>query len=422
MEGASLPRVLAGWRGEGPIGLDEHIAALGPLPLPGSRRRADLIDEIERSGLRGRGGAGFPAAMKLRAVAAARGRPLVVVNAAEGEPASRKDRVLLAGAPHLVLDGALLAAGAVGAREVIFCVKATSGAALAAIERAVADRSEGDRIDLSIVEVPASYVAGEETALVNFLNTGHAIPTFVPPRPFERGVDGRPTLMQNVETLAHLALIVRHGADWFREIGIAGDPGSSLVSLDGAVARPGVYEIESGTSLSGLLDAAGGPTNPIQAFLLGGYGGSWLPAARASALALGRDPDGGGTLGAGVVIALPNDACGVCETARVARWLADESAGQCGPCVHGLAAIAGALTEIGDGVAEPGAHLRVERWSEDVAGRGACRHPDGAAQLVASALFAFAEEVERHEAGEGCAARRGPPWTLPLIDRAEAAA
>jgi NADH:ubiquinone oxidoreductase subunit F (NADH-binding) len=359
--------------------------------------------------------------VKLRAVAAARGRRVVVVNAAEGEPASRKDRVLLAGAPHLVLDGALVGAATVGAGEVIFAVMQTATAALAAIERALAERNDAVPIDVSVVEVPAAYVAGEESALVNYLNSGRALPTFVPPRPFERGVHGRPTLMHNVETLAHIGLIARRGAQWFREVGGDGDPGSNLVSLAGAVGRPGVYEVASGTSVGELVDAAGEATESIGAFLLGGYGGRWLPARRAGALGLARDGARDAALGAGVVAALPATGCGVRETARVVGYLADESAGQCGPCVHGLAAIADALAEIADGVAEPGTHLRVRRWSADVSGRGACRHPDGAALFVGSALATFADEFERHEAGAPCAAPDGARWTLPVPDRVEAA-
>src|SRR5204863_3706473 len=151
-------------------------------------------------------------------------------------------------------------------------------AALAAIERAIAERTDLDCIDVSVVEVPAAYVAGEESALVNYLNTGRAIPTFVPPRPFERGVDGRPTLVQNVETLAHLALIARHGPDWFRHVGTPEDPGSHLVTLCGAVARPGVYEVPGGVSLGALVEHGGGPTASLQAFLVGGYAGSWFAA------------------------------------------------------------------------------------------------------------------------------------------------
>jgi NADH:ubiquinone oxidoreductase subunit F (NADH-binding) len=416
MDATTLPRLLAGWHAGRPLSFDEHLSTFGAAPIPDSRHRRELIDAVERSGLLGRGGAGFPTATKLRAVAGAgRGRRLVVVNGAEGEPASAKDRVLLAGAPHLVLDGALLAAAAVGADEVIVCVKWTATKAIRALEAAIGERAAGE---IRLVEVAPNYVVGEETALVNYLNTGRALPTFVPPRPFERGVEGRPTLLQNPETLANLALIAREGPEWFRGLGTADDPGSNLVTLRGAVTRPGVYEIEAGASLASLLEAAGGVTEPVQAFLLGGYGGSWLPEGRALDLPLGRAPSAGPSLGAGVVAALPTAACGFCETGRLVAYLSDESAGQCGPCINGLASIAELFGEIGDGRADLGAHRWLERWSYDVAGRGACGHPDGAASLVQSALYTFRDAIDLHEAGHGCAARSGRAWTLPLPEPA----
>ena len=421
MDEATLPRLLAGWRPGQPVTLDEHLSMFGAAPIPAKRQRSELIDAVERSGLLGRGGAGFPTAAKLRAVAAAgRRRGVVVVNGAVGEPASAKDRVLLAGAPHLVLDGALIAAAAVGADEVIVCVKWTSTKAIRALESAIRERSADG---VSLVEVPPSYVAGEETALVNFLNSGRALPTFVPPRPFERGVGGRPTLIQNPETLAHLALVARNGADWFRQVGAETDPGSNLITLRGAVARPGVYEIASGAPLDSLLEAAGGSSEPVQAFLVGGYGGCWVPAERARDLPLGRDRNGTRhvSLGAGVIAALPATTCGFCETGRVIGYLAAESAGQCGPCVHGVAAIADAFAEISDGMAEPGAHRWIEAWSSEVEGRGACGHPDGAASLATSALYVFRDAVDAHEAGGSCASRNGGRWTLPLPDPVEAA-
>jgi NADH:ubiquinone oxidoreductase subunit F (NADH-binding) len=186
------------------------------------------------------------------------------------------------------------------------------------------------------------------------------------------------------------------------------------------VARPGVYEIASGTSVAALLDAAGGASEPLGAVLLGGYGGAWVGAGRASSLALGRGHDAATGLGSGVVAVLPASACGVCETARVLRYLAGESAGQCGPCVHGVAAIADAFGELAERTAAPGTHRWIERWSEDVAGRGACSHPDGASLLAASALFAFREEIAAHEAGERCPADGRTRWLLPLPDHAEA--
>jgi NADH:ubiquinone oxidoreductase subunit F (NADH-binding) len=399
---AKLPRLLAGLQADRPLTLDEHLARLGPLPRVDSAAAWDrLMTSLEHSGLRGRGGGGFPFAAKVRAVRARPGPRIVVANGSEGEPASRKDGVLMAGAPHLVLDGAALAAGLVGADEVLLCVKRNADAAVEGIFTANAERrgAQPDDVEMAVTEVSSDYVAGEESALVHQLNGGPPKPTFVPPRPFEAGVRGRPTLISNVETLAHLALIARFGADWFRELGTPDDPGSILMTISGSVARPGVYEIGSGTRLGHLIRAAGGATEPLRALMVGGYAGRWFGVEQALELPLAHTTlrAAGGTLGPGVVVALPEGASGVGETARVAAYLARESAGQCGPCVHGLAAIADALAEIGDGRAPPGSHDWVARWSDDVRGRGACHHPDGAARLVSSCLDVFADEIDTLE-------------------------
>ena len=194
---------------------------------------------------------------------------------------------------------------------------------------------------------------GEERALINALNGGPGKPTFAPPRPFQKGIGGAPTLVQNAETAAQLALIARHGAEWFRGLGTAAEPGSALVTLTGAVAHPGVYEIPLGAALDDLVAAAGGLAAPVRAYLIGGYFGTWIDAADAPGLRLTNADLArlGGGLGARAIIALPASACGVTETARVARCLSGQSAGQCGPCVHGLDAIAGAMELLarGDG-------------------------------------------------------------------------
>jgi NADH:ubiquinone oxidoreductase subunit F (NADH-binding) len=434
---ADLPRLLAGIPARGSLSLAEHLDLHGELPpIEGRGRRgaSGLIDEVEAAGLCGRGGAAFPTATKLRAVASASrsplgGRPIVVVNAAEGEPASAKDRTLLHSLPHLVLDGAQLAAAAVGAQEIILGVcwpisdRSTAGA-LDATARAIAERDQprrgsGGGRRFAMVEVPNRYVAGQESALVNFLGGGPALPTFTPPRPFERGVRGRPTLVSNVETLAHLALIARHGAEWFRELGTPAQPGSALVTLSGPVPYPGVYEIEHGSPLCALIDAAGGLTAQVRAVLLGGYSGAWVDARSAGSAARVSLSDRplaphGATLGAGVVVLLSTETCPVAELAPVTRWLATQSARQCGPCVNGLDAIAATVEELvlgdrGDGrTAIP----RLASLADLVNRRGACSHPDGAARLLASALEVFSEELDDHARHGPCAAC-GRPSELP---------
>ena len=190
----------------------DHTARLGALPHGGE----DLIPTLERSQLRGRGGAGFPVGVKWRSVASAPGRRAVVlVNGAEGEPLSRKDRLLMEGRPHLVLDGAALAAEAVGAAETIIYVGAEHAEAHRAVTRALGERPDEQRRRTRMVSAAPGYVSGEESAAVHFLNRGVALPTATLQRPAQKGVDGRPTLVKNIESLAHAALIARRGDEWF---------------------------------------------------------------------------------------------------------------------------------------------------------------------------------------------------------------
>jgi len=424
---ATLPRLLAGIPASGALSLREHLSVHGELPQPergrrrGRHRTAGLIEEVERSGLLGHGGAAFPAARKMRAVADARGRSIVLVNAVEGEPASMKDATLIEALPHLVLDGAAAAAEALGADEVIVCACETSGAGIEAlaiaIEERAGDRALGGRGPVpSLLVAPGHYVAGQESALVNYANGGPAKPLFTPPMPFQAGVKRRPTLINNAETLAHMALIARHGADWFRQLGTAAQPGSALVTLNGPVVHPGVYEIEHGASLASLIDAGGGATARLRGVLIGGYAGAWIGGERLGAIALSNEhlAPHGATLGAGVVLLLSEEACPVAETARVARWLAEQSVRQCGPCLHGLDALADAVAEIAHGTNESRAAQRVQRLSSLVARRGACSHPDGAVNLILSAFEAFPAEFAdhaRHGPCESCA--HGPELPLP---------
>jgi NADH:ubiquinone oxidoreductase subunit F (NADH-binding) len=411
---ARLPRLLAGL-GEQPAGLRWHERQHGPMPV--LRRAGRLIDVVEASGLTGRGGAGFPAGRKMRSVAAGPGSKVLVANGAEGEPASLKDRLLLGRLPHLVLDGMTLAAEAVGASEAYLCVHRTEDGLMDRLERAVQERLAAglDPVPVRVTGIPGRYVSSEQSSIVQYLNGGPAKPTFSPPRPHERGVNGQPTLVHNVETLAHVALIARHGDRWFRGAGSPSAPGSMLVTVSGAVGRPGVYEIEMGTPLGQLVMLAGGPAEPLAGLLAGGYFGAWLPVQAAWPVPMTHAglKAAGGALGAGIVIALPAAACPVAETARVVRYLAEENAGQCGPCVFGLPALAGALGDLAYCGGRPGAARRVAALLPLIERRGACRHPDGATQLVRSLLRAFPADVRWHEQTGSCGGVARPPL-LPL--------
>src|SRR5450432_3296135 len=279
-----LPRLLPAGFVAGPASLAEHLARYGPLPSPGVNggRREALIEEVGRAGLTGRGGAGFPTARKLAAVAAGRA-PVVVANGTEGEPASSKDKVLLARSPHLVLDGAVLAAEMVGAGQIVIVVYSS---VREIVDDAVAERKRGGcgQIRIKVTTAANRFVGGQASAVVHWIESGIPTPTATPPRLSERGLGAAPTLVQNVETLAHLGLIARYGASWFRSVGTRQEAGSMLVTILGAVREPCVQEIAIGTPIGAVLSLAGGPSAPLQALLLGGYFGQWVDAAAAVSL------------------------------------------------------------------------------------------------------------------------------------------
>ena len=358
------------------------------------QRGRDLIELSNRAGLTGRGGAGFPTARKLSAVASGRGPRVVVANGTEGEPMSAKDKTLLVRAPHLVLDGLDAAAAAVRANRRIICIERGNNTVYTALRTALAERRDGD---VEVVLTPHRYIAGQETALVDFIDGGPGLPTLE--RPFERGVEGRPTLVDNVETLAHLALVNRFGPTWYRQAGVPTDPGTALVTVGGTVERTLVYEVPLGTPLSSLLAEAS--SLPPRGVLIGGYFGRWIPGPRVDGVTLDRDSLGahGAALGCGVIAVIDEHSCAVAEMARVAAWYAAGSAGQCGACTWGLRDLAAATSAVHTGARDPAAPADIRRWSAMVRGRGACRLPDGAAGFLESALDVFAAEIAEHQAG-----------------------
>lgn len=419
-----LPRLLNGLTAaaSGGIGLSQHLGLWGPMPSPTRRSPGEMVAELERAGLRGRGGACFPTAHKWRTVASGRRRPVVVANGAEAEPASRKDRLLLQRAPHLVLDGLSLAAGAVGAGGAVIYVAAPM---VAGVSAAVEERTlHGlDPVPIQVMRAPKSFLAGEESAVVAHLNGGAgAVPNFTRLRPvYERGVGGRPTLVQNVETLAHAGLIARFGAEWFRAMGTQASPGSALLSVSAGPDRaPSVVEVALGTPLRSVLPPAGIDPATLDAVLLGGYGGVWLRCPEALDMPLCEEAlrAAGATLGAGVVMGLPAGACPLTEVARLADYLASQSAGQCGPCVNGLPALAATMTALAGRSRSDGGALarRVEELARQVERRGACHHPDGVVRMLRSALQVFWDHVESHLrhgpcAGAGTASTARPAAT-----------
>src|SRR5512143_2306142 len=394
----SAQRLLAGPPLDGhPERFGAHVARLGTLPRDDGHGR--VIAELEASGILGRGGAGFPIGRKWRALSERGYGPAVVVaNGAEGEIASAKDRVLMAHRPHLVIDGAILAAEAIGADEIVLYIGQEHEAAVTAVRRALMERASEIRQAVRVVEAPVGYVAGEASAAVNCIDNADARPTTTPPRISARGVHGLPTLVQNVESLAYAALIARFGDGWYRSAGRAGARGTALVTVSGAGAEPGVREIELGTTVGEVARAAGAPQAMVRAVILGGYFGTWAPAADAWDLPLEPDVmrEHGLAFGCGMLGLLATDRCGVAATAEIMDFMACESAGQCGPCRFGLRSIADATVRIAGGTGRAGAMPDIERWLPLVDGRGACHHPDGAVQLMASALEVFGDEFAYH--------------------------
>jgi NADH:ubiquinone oxidoreductase subunit F (NADH-binding) len=378
----------------------QHLQMLGPLPeLPAERIR-QLVQE---SGLTGRGGAGFPTGRKLAAVAGRR-RAVVVANGAEGEPASSKDRMLLLRAPHLVLDGVALAVRATGATEAHLYAPDDLVDRLLGVAR-----QRRDPVAVSLTRAPDTFIAGQETAAIAAIEGRPALPRSTPPMPFAGGVRGRPTLVQNVETLAQLGLIARYGSAWFRAIGNSEEPGTRLLTVSGAVFRPGVYEAATGDTLGAALRLAGGTAGPVQAVLVGGYHGGWVPWLPDTA---GLPLTGtvlnpyGAVPGAGVLVALSRQRCGLAASAEIVAYLAGQNAGQCGPCRNGLPALAGNLRELATGWPTRALVREIRRLAGLVDGRGACAHPTGTVRLVRSTLRVFDQDVDLHLAGRCSAQRR----------------
>lgn len=378
------PAVLAGV-GAGP-GLATHRERFGPVP---DMSLSTLAGFIESARVTGRGGAGFPFVIKLRAAASGRKRPVVVVNLSEGEPPSGKDTALALTRPHLVLDGATLAAHALGTREVHVVLPGDRPRAAAAVEHAVAERADGIEWQTRVAE--PRFVAGQARAVLELLAGRPNLPvTAWKPEAFS-GHQDRPTLLSNGETFAHVGLLGLRGPAAYQGLGTTTEPGTTLLTISEPSLGVRVEEVPYGTRWRDLLtgDLAGRDA------LIGGFHGSWARAEtlRAARVSVGQMRALGIPLGAGVVYLPARGQCPLDLTAAIVNYLADQSARRCGPCFNGLPALAQALRGVRDGTAS---QEEVRRLAQLVRGRGACAHPDGTARLVSSCLATFADEVSAH--------------------------
>ena len=398
---ADLPGWLAVGGGEG---LENPLA--GPDPI---------VPTIEAAGLRGLGGAGFPTHRKWAAVAAQPPNPegggkWIVCNGNEDEPGTFKDRFLLSRTPHQVIEGALIAAVAVRANHIALYVNPREDQSVVALRlSAIAWAAHplldqvaelvGAPVELHVCESSGLYVGGEETAAVANVMGGFPFPSLKPPYPAERGVHGAPTLLNNVETLAHVPHILRHGAHWYRELGLGNAVGTKLYSLSGDVLRPGLHELPMGTSLRELVLGHGGGMLAGKGFKAGCTGGPSDTLLTDRDLDIALDFDSlaarGSRLGTGAMIVVGEGTSILRKTAEYVAFFAANSCGQCPSCKIGTHQVSRLLERIDAGAGRPADLEALENFTRLLPGSGRCGLVDGAATVLASSLATFRSEYEQ---------------------------
>jgi NADH-quinone oxidoreductase subunit F len=393
--------------------LDAWLAARGgeglrrALAEPGA-----IIPTLEAAGLRGLGGAGFPTHRKWAAVAAQprpEGGKWVICNGNEDEPGTFKDRFLLSETPHQVIEGALIGAVAVGAPTIVLYVTPREAETVQVLRQAARAWAGhpllvecgaliGAAVRLEVVESSGLYVGGEETAAVASVMGGFPFPSLKPPFPAEAGVNGAPTLLNNVETFAHVSHILRHGAAWYQALGIGTAAGTKLFSLSGDVLRPGLHEMPMGAPLRELVFGQGSGMlagKPFKAVFTGGPSNTLLTAAD---LDVALDFDSlrarGSRLGTGAMIVVGEGSSILRKTAEYVAFFAASSCGQCPPCKIGTHQVSRILERVESGAGRPGDLEALENLARMLPGSGRCGLVDGAATVLASSLSAFRSEYE----------------------------
>ncbi|MEX2628252.1 MAG: NADH-ubiquinone oxidoreductase-F iron-sulfur binding region domain-containing protein [Ilumatobacteraceae bacterium] len=377
------------------------------------------VEEITASGLRGRGGGGFPTGTKWGSIrSAGGGEHVVVANGAEGEPASFKDRMLMRRDPYRVIEGVAIAALCVDARRAFIATKASFTREIDALGRAATEMSEvgllGD-LEVTIVEGPDEYLFGEEKALLEVIEGNDPLPRQLPPWQhglfatvelgWEAGTAGsaaepvsNPTVVNNVETLAAAAHILAEGATWYRSFGTAGSPGTVIATVVGDVRRPGVHEVELGTPFADLLDRCGGPL-PGRTFkaAFSGVSNEVLPAWEFDVPLTYEDLEARGSgLGAAGFVVYDDTADMVTVARELSRFLAVESCGQCPPCKQGSLGLTEQLTALGTGDASDADLAEIQALLRSVTDANRCYLGTGEQRVVSSVLRAFPDDVAAH--------------------------
>lgn len=365
---------------------------------------ADIIGLVQRSGLRGRGGAGFPLADKMRATATAAdgGTAYVVANAYDADPGSPLSRTLLQRRADLVLDGIAIAARAVGASRAYLYLHPEAAPAISSAQAALATRA-ADGLTIEMALGPGGFIGGEESALLAVLESKRAMARQRPPWPAEQGIDGRPTLVASAETLATLPLIVRGGPEVLRIAGTAGSRGTKLISVTGAVKRPGVHEVAFGTTLGVIMDIAGGTVGTLKGFHVGGPTGGILSAERRLVQLGYEELKAAGThLGSGQVRAVPEGVCVVNEAARLFAYLARESCAICVPCRVGTKRVQGILEGITSGIGREDDLPWLDELGEHLRDFSLCGFGITSASIIRTTMREFPEDYRTHIVERRC--------------------
>ncbi len=395
------------------IHFSEHVSVFGSVE-PYLGKLHHLKTQLSENELLGRGGAAFPLSKKIAGYEKHRGKVVVVANGSEGEYLSRKDEALLARHPHLVLDGLSILGSALDAKMGFIHLKSSKEASIRIVQEAIAERRGVDpfRIEVSTTVAGVGYVAGSETAVISAINRQGGLPLYMPERPIVRGVRRRPTLMANVETLAHLALLARFGSHWFSSIGTENDSGTRLITLWLPSGSYRVLEVVAGTEFAEIFQAMGISREQVSCGLLGGYFGQLIDSDKLWTLRASQSflKSAGFSFGAGVVALA--EGCPISETARIINYLAKESAGQCGPCYLGLPELAKTWKSLASDNVTAASISRVDELCDELAGRGGCAMPDGAVLLARTSLRRFRSELLEHQGGR-CSYGQGSGRLVP---------
>jgi len=377
---------------------------------------AAVVDEVKKSGLRGRGGAGFPAGMKWSFIGKAKPRYLVC-NADESEPGTFKDRLLMEFDPHQLIEGCAICCWAVEANACYIYIRGEYTKAATILERAIRDAYDGGilgdnamgsgfKLDMYVHRGAGAYICGEETGMLESLEGKRGQPRVKPPFPAVVGAFGKPTVVNNVETLCNVPHILVRGADWFKGIGTdERNTGPKLYAISGHVNRPGTYEFPLGVSFRDLLDKAGGmyQGGTLKAFIPGGASAPILPASQ---IDLKMDFDSvakaGSMLGSAAVIVMDDTTCLVRSVARLAKFFNHESCGQCTPCREGTNWMELLLHRLEDGHGSEGDGKLLLSICGHIGGQSLCPLGDAAIGPVQSLVKGFWPEIEQHIRDKRC--------------------